>query len=181
MKIPLEHAREEVRVRLFGSKCATPTQEQWDLILNVRFNNAGRIPIELKKKLERALLVREMMDQQLGKADRWLRQNGFDYPVKVIRQDFKATIEPVEFDAEALQQALQASFAETADRPLSAQAVERLLLEYLQKTNGKPSQDGAIKFVEAGASGRKFNRESARTAYKKMAPNPVTRGRPRSA
>jgi hypothetical protein len=181
MKIPLEQAREEVRARLFGSKCAAPTQEQWDLIIDVRFQNPERFPNELRKKLERALLVREIMDQQLSKADKWLRQNGFDYPVVVIRQNFAATIEPVAFDANALQQALQKEFGDPADRPLSAADVGKLLVQYLKTTNGKPSQDAAIKYVEASEPGRKFNRDSARAAYKKLAPNPVARGRPRSA
>ena len=192
--IPLEQAREEVRALLFGSKCAAPTQEQWDIIFLLQ--NADRVPRQMVKKLQRALLVREQLDQQLHEADKWLRLHVENYDVVPVHSTnaeapaggltgglthWKADIEPISIDSEALQQALQREFGETSGRPLSAPNVEKLLVQYFKETNRNPSQDAAIKYVEANAQGRKFNRDSARSTYKKLAPHPVTRGRPRSA
>jgi hypothetical protein len=194
MKIPLEQALEEVRPLLFGSACATPTPEQWDTIF--LWQNAERVPRQMVKKLQRALLIRERLDRQLHEADKWLRLHVENYDVVVVhstnaeapaggltggQMNWKADIKPISIDSEALQEALQREFGETPGRPLSAPNVENLLVQYFKETNRKPSQDDAIKYVKAKASGRKFDRDGARDSYKRLVGQPVLkRGRPSS-
>jgi hypothetical protein len=192
MKIPLEQALEEVRARLFSSACATPTPEQWDTIF--LWQNAERVPRQMVKKLQRALLIRGQLDQQLREADKWLRLHVENYDIVPVhstnaeaptggltggQMHWKAGIKPVSIDSATLQTALQRAFGEVSSRPLSISDVEGLLGKYIDETNRNPTQGAAIEYLQA--LHRKFDRKNARVTYKKLAPGPVMRGRPRSA
>jgi hypothetical protein len=187
MKIPLEQAREEVRARLFGTACAMPTQEQWNTIFLLQ--NAERVPRQMQKKLQRALLVREQLDRELFEADKWLRTHVENYDVVTVHSTnaqgfiggWEAGIEPILIDSDALQNALQREFGEGSDRPLSAPDIGRILGQYLKETNKRPNQNAAIEYLKANAQGRPYSRDRAKALYKNLSPHPVKRGRPGSA
>jgi hypothetical protein len=161
--IPLADAREMVRVSLFGSKCANPTQEQWDLVLRLR--HRGLEP-ELRPRLERALLVRAMLDSQLHDADRWLVANGFRSAV--INQD-------------NLEAALAEQFPQAPDVGRMGNAEVQRQLRQIITSNADISQQAAIKALTS--TGKQYDRQKAREIFKDIAGaqgRAVRRGRPRA-
>jgi hypothetical protein len=130
------------------------------------------------------------MDRQLEEADHWLRKNGFNYQITERKRvggtddalgGRSISIEPVTFDAQVLEGALQKTFGDPAMRPLSAPDVEKLLAQYLKENPIKRSQDAALVFLKIQAQERKYDREGAKRKYKELiGQSALTRGRPRS-
>jgi hypothetical protein len=160
--ISLDQAREKVWSRRFASKCVKLTQEQWDMIIELQ--NKDRVPRKLVPKLERALWLRELLDNQLAEAAKWLIKHG---------------LHEAEINSEVLEHALREEFCENPPSSvLPEPEIERLLKEYLQ-SEPSPTQKNGLKFLNAKAKGRHVSRKWARDTYNRLSPTPVTRGRPR--
>lgn len=186
-KIALSDALERVRTRRFGSRCATPSREQWDLISLDPYS----LPLPLQSKRERALLVRAVMEGQLRQSERWLQTHGFNFPVQIVRSlgetdggsYGRAEIEAVFFDASALDAALDKHFGAQVEARISMSAVTDVIHDYLAKAE-MPTQDAALLEVGKIAGDRKFDRAAARDEYKRQAlkrGRTTQRGRPRSS
>jgi hypothetical protein len=177
--MPLIHydqALEFVRDYCFRSKCAKPTQEQWDL-LTLHSSDPDRFPMVLKKKLERATFVRALMSKQDGEADWWLRKHQSELGVKV-EKSADGDIRAVQFDSDKLENLLRLQFGHRTDQRLAVPDVKKMLTQYLSEA-AKPNQKAAIEYIEA--AGKSFDREHARDSYKELVGRAVLkRGRPSS-
>jgi len=144
-------------------QCVKLSPSQWDMIFALQ--NKNRVPPKLVPKLERALLLRELLDNQLADAAKWLIKHGLHEP---------------EIDSATLQTALREEFGEDGvSSALPKPEIERLLKEYLQ-SDTRPSQGKGLKYLAAKANGHHVSREWARDTYNRLSPTQVTRGRPRS-
>jgi hypothetical protein len=122
--ISLEDARELVRKAQFGKHCVELSDEQFELI-QLYGVKQKKCPPSVRKKADKAWIVRDMMDEQLRAADNWLRTHGFNFSADEIRTWGNVSIRPVRFDRQALEQTIERKFARAAGDAASKRTVSQ--------------------------------------------------------
>jgi hypothetical protein len=156
------------------------------------FSTGDRVPRKLQPRLERALLLREQLNQQLYEADKWLRLHVENYDVVPVHSTnaeaptggltsgatrWQANIAAVLIDSDALHIALSSAFGEDDQRrPLSDSDMESMLRGYLSTTEPHPVPVIARGHFEAGAVALKAGADGQPPVGKAVAGGLASRG-----
>jgi hypothetical protein len=181
VRISLPDARDYVRRALFGDHCIELTAEQFDLIQMYRVKDK-RCPPSVARRADKAWVLRDQMDEQLRQADVWLRNNGFDYPVEVVRSLSGSSIKPISFGRAKLYSAVASVLGDAVPPPrrFSGTDIDTFIRAYFDRA-GRRSQRGCEN--ELRDTGRLFDRDDFRKRYNAGAAEKgkrLNRGRPRN-